>query len=170
MALMSRLEVVDGRPEPETIDGRDAVRLPFQGTSLNTFVVVKGPGLKNMRINLEVWLHHGALLNVVVRYDLGAGSGYMVRVDSRGPAGSDDDSILRMHGHRWHHVAHSGLVSPNSQWMSVSVEVRDTKIVLVKDGHRECSIEDRSTSPGEIAFFNEGSDVWIRALSVIELS
>lgn len=158
--LMADLEIVEGSPRPGP-DGVNVVELPLQqGMSRNTFVAMRGPVLRDMRVELDVILKPDALLNVVLRYDAASTSGYMLRVDSRN---NSFDAVLVMRNGAWGaELLNTTVRTPADQWVHLIASAQGSQLQLIRDGEILFTVNDGSFSEGRVGFFNEVADAAIR--------
>jgi hypothetical protein len=161
--LLADLEILEGAPRAGP-DGPSVVELPFQGTARNTFVLVRGPTLHDVRVEFDVILKPSAVLNVVLRYDSQTQSGYMLRVDSRD---GFFNAILVMTRGVWGAERHlSQFRTAADTWVHVVASGHGLHLHLERDGETVSTADDGTFSEGRVGFFSEVADAAIRGVVV----
>lgn len=161
--LLADLEVLEGTPRAGP-DGPSVVELPYQATPRNTFVLVRGPTLRDVHVEFDVILKPNALLNVVLRYDTQTQSGYMLRVDSRD---AFFNAILVMTHGVWGTERHlSQFRTPADTWVHVIASAQGLHLRLERDNETVSTADDGTFSDGRVGFFSEVADAAIRNVVV----
>lgn len=159
-SLIERVETIEGDPRP-VADSADALELPYQGSPLNTFVLLRDLNVNDVQVEFDALLQPGALLNIVVRYNTEQHSGYIIRVDSRMQPRLTD-GILIMRNGMWQPLLESTHSTPAQRWVHVSAIAHGQNLQLWQDGQEICSAVHPELLTGRIGFFNEVGDAAIR--------
>ncbi|MDD5223120.1 MAG: hypothetical protein PHE84_03945 [bacterium] len=153
--------------KPQLDNNNGLIVIPHDDLS-NVMVLKTIPNFMNGIIECVIYLSHNSTFNIIFRANLNENEFYMARVDSR--LDHWDCILFKQKDSNWKECNKENLKyhSPHNQFVKMRVEINDKHISLYRDSQLVDSVTNAISKTGEIGFFSELTENYLRNIRVIK--